>query len=245
MAGGRASGDCCEFQQAWNTRHRESLDLHHAVRCFERRQACRIRRVARQPAAVDQHRGPARQPQRRHDLEAGDAVERTVVDKDRCERLEFATQCHPQRQLPDRGIKLRIGLQTDRVCIAGALPLDQTQFLLIAAAGLPIAELDCDGRECDACRDREPDSAGGIAAHCQRRWDNAAAAGLSDMRVIIILAFIGIIVSLGSALVFLVRDRGGSSRTVHALTVRVGLSVALFLFILFSYWMGWIEPRSY
>jgi hypothetical protein len=65
------------------------------------------------------------------------------------------------------------------------------------------------------------------------------------MRIIIVLAFVGIIVSLGSALVFLVRDRGGTSRTVNALTVRVGLSVALFLFILFSYWMGWIEPRSY
>jgi Protein of unknown function (DUF2909) len=65
------------------------------------------------------------------------------------------------------------------------------------------------------------------------------------MRIIIVLAFVGIIVSLGSALVFLVRDRGGTNRTVNALTVRVGLSVALFLFILFSYWMGWIEPRSY
>lgn len=65
------------------------------------------------------------------------------------------------------------------------------------------------------------------------------------MRVIVILALLGIIVSLGSALVFLIRDRGGSSRTVNALTVRVGLSVALFLFILFSYWMGWIEPRTY
>ena len=53
------------------------------------------------------------------------------------------------------------------------------------------------------------------------------------------------VASLGSALVFLVRDRGSTSRTVNALTVRVGLSVALFLFILFSYWMGWIEPRSY
>ena len=140
---------------------------------------------------------------------------------------------------------------SESVCklIAFALPArshwHQTQFLLLAAAGLPIAEQDCDARECHTDRDGEPDSAGGIAAHCQRRWDNAAAAGLSDMRVIIILAFIGIIVSLGSALVFLVRDRGGSSRTVHALTVRVGLSVALFLFILFSYWMGWIEPRSY
>jgi hypothetical protein len=65
------------------------------------------------------------------------------------------------------------------------------------------------------------------------------------MRIIVVLALIGIIASLGSALVFLIRDRGGSSRTVNALTVRVGLSVALFLFILFSYWMGWIEPRSY
>jgi hypothetical protein len=65
------------------------------------------------------------------------------------------------------------------------------------------------------------------------------------MRILIILAFIGIIASLGSALVFLVRDRGATNRTVNALTVRVTLSVALFLFILFSYWMGWIEPRSY
>lgn len=65
------------------------------------------------------------------------------------------------------------------------------------------------------------------------------------MRIIIVLALIGIIVSLGSALVFLVRDRGTTNRTVNALTVRVGLSVALFLFILFSWWMGWIEPRAY
>jgi len=65
------------------------------------------------------------------------------------------------------------------------------------------------------------------------------------MRIIIVLALIGIIVSLGSALVFLVRDRGTTARTVNALTVRVGLSVALFLFILFSWWMGWIEPRTY
>jgi hypothetical protein len=65
------------------------------------------------------------------------------------------------------------------------------------------------------------------------------------MRIIIVIAFIGIIVSLGSALFFLVRDHGNTNRTVNALTVRVGLSVALFLFILFSYWMGWIEPRSY
>jgi uncharacterized membrane protein len=65
------------------------------------------------------------------------------------------------------------------------------------------------------------------------------------MRIIIVLALIGIIASLGSALVFLIRDRGTTDRMLHALMLRVGLSVALFLFILFSYWMGWIEPRSY
>jgi phosphotransferase system glucose/maltose/N-acetylglucosamine-specific IIC component len=65
------------------------------------------------------------------------------------------------------------------------------------------------------------------------------------MRIIILLALAGILLSLGSALVYLIRDRGTTHRTVNALTVRVGISVALFLFILFSYWMGWIQPRSY
>jgi len=61
------------------------------------------------------------------------------------------------------------------------------------------------------------------------------------MRFIVGLAFIGIFVSLGSALFYLMRDKGKSNRTVNALTVRIGLSVALFLFILFSHWMGWIQ----
>ncbi len=65
------------------------------------------------------------------------------------------------------------------------------------------------------------------------------------MRIIILIALAGILLSLGSALVYLVRDKGTTNRTVNALTVRVGISVALFLFILFSFWMGWIQPRSY
>lgn len=65
------------------------------------------------------------------------------------------------------------------------------------------------------------------------------------MRIIIVLALIGILASLGSALFYLMRDKGTTNRTVNALTIRVGISVALFLFILFSYWMGWIAPRSY
>ena len=65
------------------------------------------------------------------------------------------------------------------------------------------------------------------------------------MRIIILIALAGILLSLGSALVYRVRDKGSTNRTVNALTVRVGISVMLFLFILFSYWMGWIQPRSY
>ncbi len=81
--------------------------------------------------------------------------------------------------------------------------------------------------------------------HHRHRWDNCRHALNAPMRIIIVIAFIGILAALGSALVFLVRDRGSTNRTVNALTVRISLSVALFLFILFSYWMGWIEPRSY
>jgi hypothetical protein len=65
------------------------------------------------------------------------------------------------------------------------------------------------------------------------------------MKAVIALVFAGILVALGSALLFLVRDRGSTSRTVNALTVRVALSVALLLFIWFSYWMGWIQPTRY
>ncbi len=64
------------------------------------------------------------------------------------------------------------------------------------------------------------------------------------MRYIVILAFIGIFISLGSALVYLMRDKGGSNRTVNALTVRIGLSIVLFLFVLLSHHMGWIDSTG-
>jgi hypothetical protein len=65
------------------------------------------------------------------------------------------------------------------------------------------------------------------------------------MRILVILAFVGILGSLGSALFYLMRDKGTSNKTVNALTVRIGLSVLLFLFLLFSHWMGWIETTGF
>jgi uncharacterized membrane protein YagU involved in acid resistance len=64
------------------------------------------------------------------------------------------------------------------------------------------------------------------------------------MRVLVVLAFIGILGSLVSALVYLMRDQGKTNRTVNALTVRIGLSVALFLFVLFAHQMGWIQSTG-
>ncbi|HBI82180.1 twin transmembrane helix small protein [Orrella sp. NBD-18] len=65
------------------------------------------------------------------------------------------------------------------------------------------------------------------------------------MRIIVGLAFIIILGSLASALFYLMRDKGASNKTVNALTVRIGLSVVLFLFLLFAHWMGWIETTGF
>ncbi|SOY87413.1 twin transmembrane helix small protein [Cupriavidus taiwanensis] len=64
------------------------------------------------------------------------------------------------------------------------------------------------------------------------------------MRFVIIIAFILIIASLASALFFMMRDRGKTPNMMRSLMLRVGFSVALFLFILFSSWMGWIHSAG-
>ncbi|MBF8176518.1 MAG: twin transmembrane helix small protein [Burkholderiaceae bacterium] len=64
------------------------------------------------------------------------------------------------------------------------------------------------------------------------------------MKIIVAIAFLLILGSLGSALFFLMRDKGKSNRTVKALTMRVGFSVALFILILLAYKFGLIQPTG-
>ena len=64
------------------------------------------------------------------------------------------------------------------------------------------------------------------------------------MKIVIAIAFILIIGSLGFALFFVMRDKGRTNRAVHALAMRVGLSVTLFLLLLGAYEMGWIAPTG-
>ena len=42
----------------------------------------------------------------------------------------------------------------------------------------------------------------------------------------------------------MVKDRGGSNRTVKFLTLRIALSVLVFIFIALSFYMGWIQPHG-
>ncbi len=64
------------------------------------------------------------------------------------------------------------------------------------------------------------------------------------MKILIAVAFVLILASLGSALVFLMRDKGKGKRTVRALAFRVGFSIALFLLILIAHYLGWIQPTG-
>jgi Protein of unknown function (DUF2909) len=63
------------------------------------------------------------------------------------------------------------------------------------------------------------------------------------MRIIVIAMLVLIVGSLASALWFLVRDKGTSERTVKALTVRISLSIGLFLLLMAGYYFG-IIPKT-
>jgi hypothetical protein len=65
-----------------------------------------------------------------------------------------------------------------------------------------------------------------------------------SMRFIVIGMFLLILFSLGSALYFLVNDKGNSDRTVKALTVRIALSLILFLLLMGSYYFGLIPSQG-
>ncbi len=64
------------------------------------------------------------------------------------------------------------------------------------------------------------------------------------MHIIVAIAFALILASLFSGLYFVMKDRGRSNRAVNALTLRIGFSILLFIFILVSYKLGWIHPTG-
>ncbi|MBM4220429.1 MAG: twin transmembrane helix small protein [Gammaproteobacteria bacterium] len=64
------------------------------------------------------------------------------------------------------------------------------------------------------------------------------------LKALVVFLLAGIILSLFSGLFFLNRDQGGSRRMVRALTVRITLSVILFLVLLYAWFSGLIQPHG-
>ena len=66
--------------------------------------------------------------------------------------------------------------------------------------------------------------------------------------LLIALAFLAILASLGSALFFMMRgkgdDRTRSKRMAWALTARIALSIVLFICVLLAWKLGYIQPTG-
>ena len=63
------------------------------------------------------------------------------------------------------------------------------------------------------------------------------------MKIVVILFLLFIIGSLGSALYYMIRDRGQGERTVRALTVRIALSIVLFALLMLGIHFGFITGK--
>jgi hypothetical protein len=68
------------------------------------------------------------------------------------------------------------------------------------------------------------------------------------MNLLIAVAFLGILAALSTAFFFMMRgEQEGAPKTkrmMRALAFRVGMSVVLFICILLSWKMGWLQPTG-
>ncbi len=71
------------------------------------------------------------------------------------------------------------------------------------------------------------------------------------MKILVALAFAAILISLASALVYMMKGSPNTTdqaapkgNMVRALAFRVGFSIVLFLCILLAWKMGWVQPTG-
>jgi len=63
-------------------------------------------------------------------------------------------------------------------------------------------------------------------------------------KIFIIILLIIVLVSLGSALYHLVKNKGNSDKLIKSLTWRIGLSVGIFILLLIGQALGLIQPHG-
>ncbi|MBE9567397.1 MAG: twin transmembrane helix small protein [Proteobacteria bacterium] len=64
------------------------------------------------------------------------------------------------------------------------------------------------------------------------------------IKTLIVINFILILISLGSGVFFLAKDDAKSTRVVTSLTIRVTLSITLFLLLFAGYYFGDLKPHG-
>ncbi len=64
------------------------------------------------------------------------------------------------------------------------------------------------------------------------------------LKVIVVILFFLILASLGSGLIYLVKDKGQTKRTANALTFRIAISLIAFLLLILGYVTGLIQPHG-
>jgi hypothetical protein len=64
------------------------------------------------------------------------------------------------------------------------------------------------------------------------------------IKILIIVTLVAIVISLGSALFHLSSGKGDSKKMARALTIRVGLSVALFILLMVAWYNGLLTPHG-
>lgn len=64
------------------------------------------------------------------------------------------------------------------------------------------------------------------------------------MRIVILVLLFAVVASLFSGLYFVYKDKGGTNRAVISLTIRIVLSLVVFVLLIGSYYFGWI-PKGH
>ena len=60
------------------------------------------------------------------------------------------------------------------------------------------------------------------------------------MRIVILILLLAVVASLFSGLYFVYKDKGATNRAVISLTIRIALSLLVFVLLIGSYYFGWI-----
>src|SRR6266705_2533281 len=204
--------------------------------------------AGRDPAAVDEDvEFAAFELQRCQHVIAGSTVQHLVVEEERGARDEAAARADAPA-IEGGGVQSHRRHRKHRALGRFVEPAAELE-LFFGAPRLPVAE-----------RNRERDESRRRDARCDPRTEysptdadsrhdftrstlGAEGSRRRAVKIVVILLFVAILASLGSALFFLVTDGGQSKRTVKALALRVGLSLTLFLLLMAGYYFGLIPGK--